>query len=198
MEGDEHARFTQMYERYYPRVLGYAARRVALDQAREVADETFLVAWRKLSDIPETAVLPWLLVVARNTIVDQVRRGRRRDALALELARCVEAVNQPGADVIAVERMTVLGALARLPDRDREALMLTVWDGLTNREAAAAMGCSPATFAVRLHRARRRLATAMARLDNHHQQTPKAVPRPPVPRSVPEGSSDEQEHQVRA
>ncbi|HEY9475918.1 MAG TPA: sigma factor [Mycobacteriales bacterium] len=95
MEGGEHARFTQMYERFYPRVLGYAARRVALDQAREVADETFLVAWRKLSDIPEAAVLPWLLVVARHTIVDQVRRGRRQDALALELTRCVEKVNQP-------------------------------------------------------------------------------------------------------
>jgi RNA polymerase sigma-70 factor (ECF subfamily) len=48
---------------------------------------------------------------------------------------------------------------------DREALMLTVWDGLGHRDAAKVAGCSVGAFAVRLHRARRRLHEELARLD---------------------------------
>ncbi len=61
--------------------------------------------------------------------------------------------------------VVVLQALAGVPEADREALMLTVWDGLGHRDAAKVAGCSVGAFAVRLHRARRRLRTEMARLD---------------------------------
>jgi len=160
----EHTWFAGLYTEFHPRVLAYAMRRVAGDVAREVADETFLIAWRRRSDLPDRP-LPWLLVTARNVIADQVRRGTRQDAIALELARCSESVHAVGADAAAVERVTVLRALERLPSRDLEALMLTVWDGLAYREAAVMARCSTAAFAVRLHRARRRLAAAMGDLD---------------------------------
>lgn len=166
---EDYARFTRLYEQFYPRVLAYALRRVTPDHAREVADETFLLAWRRLADLPD-AVLPWLLVTARNTIADLRRRGQRQDAIAMEFARCSPSLGEPAADAIAVERITVLGALAQLTEQDRDALMLTVWDGLTNREAAAVTGCSTAAFAVRLHRARRRLATAMEDLDHRYNE----------------------------
>jgi RNA polymerase sigma-70 factor (ECF subfamily) len=48
-----------------------------------------------------------------------------------------------------------------LSPRDREAVLLLGWDGLSNRQAAKVLGCSVATFAVRLHRARTRLAAAL-------------------------------------
>jgi RNA polymerase sigma-70 factor (ECF subfamily) len=51
----------------------------------------------------------------------------------------------------------VLEGLAALSEPDREALILVAWDGLDNHEAATVAGCSAATFAVRVHRARRRL-----------------------------------------
>jgi RNA polymerase sigma-70 factor (ECF subfamily) len=56
----------------------------------------------------------------------------------------------------------VLAALARLGDADRELLTLVAWHGLSPREAARVVGCSAATYFVRLHRARRRLEQAMA------------------------------------
>jgi RNA polymerase sigma-70 factor (ECF subfamily) len=56
-------------------------------------------------------------------------------------------------------------ALARLPGHEREALLLTAWDGLRPRAAADVAGCSPATFRVRLHRARRRVARELERPD---------------------------------
>jgi RNA polymerase sigma-70 factor (ECF subfamily) len=51
----------------------------------------------------------------------------------------------------------VLRALSELPDDDIELLTLVAWHGLTTGEAAQVLGCTKATFFVRLHRARRRL-----------------------------------------
>jgi RNA polymerase sigma-70 factor (ECF subfamily) len=57
-------------------------------------------------------------------------------------------------------------ALACLPERDRELLMLVAWDGLDAEGVAAAMGCSRANVAVRLHRARKRFAKELSRLEH--------------------------------
>lgn len=64
-----------------------------------------------------------------------------------------------------MERISVLTALTLLPEHEREALMLTAWDGLRSHEAAAAAGCSTATFTVRVHRGRRRLAAMLRQID---------------------------------
>jgi len=60
------------------------------------------------------------------------------------------------------ERISVLTALAALSEADRELLTLVAWHGLKPNEAAQVVGCSTATYFVRLHRARRRLERAMA------------------------------------
>jgi RNA polymerase sigma-70 factor, ECF subfamily len=157
-------RFTRIYRETHPRVLGYALRRTSPDLAREAAAEAFLIAWRRLPHVPEPA-LPWLLVVARNVLADQRRGGRRADALLTEVERLTRTAigHDPSDDV--VERSVVLQAVAALADTDREALVLTVWDGLGHRDAAKVAGCSIGAFAVRLHRARRRLRTELDRLD---------------------------------
>lgn len=186
---DAEARFTRLYEESYPRVLAYTMRRASPDTAREAADETFLVAWRRWAELPAEAALPWLLVVARNILCDQYRRGQRQDALGAELARATFKMVAPGLDSAVVERVTVLTALAELSIKDREVLFLTVWDGLNNRDAAIVDGCSTATFTVRLYRARRRLAAALEQLDAEQPRnvTPHLVPprsrRPAAPSS---------------
>ena len=60
-----------------------------------------------------------------------------------------------------VERTAALDVLAALPRRDVETLTLVTWHGLDIAAAAAVVGCSPRAFTVRLHRARRRLASAL-------------------------------------
>lgn len=55
--------FTAMWEQHAPRIMAYALRHVDPDTAQEVLAETFLVAWRRLRDVPGQP-LPWLLVVA--------------------------------------------------------------------------------------------------------------------------------------
>jgi RNA polymerase sigma-70 factor, ECF subfamily len=59
------------------------------------------------------------------------------------------------------ERDALLAAFARLSDQDAEILILTAWYGLPPAKAATVLGCSGATFYVRLHRARKRLARAL-------------------------------------
>lgn len=160
----DEARFTELYRQCRPPVLAYAWRRVGQDAASDVVDETFFIAWRRRDALPPSP-LPWLLVTARNVISQRIRAQARDQGLRVELERAREVMHQTGADAAAVERVAVLAALHELPPADREALMLTVWDGLSPGAASTVVGCSKAAFAVRLHRARRRLAAALARQD---------------------------------
>ncbi|WP_232667290.1 RNA polymerase sigma factor [Pseudonocardia sp. TRM90224] len=157
-------RFTRLYRDHYDRVHAYALRRAPSDVAREAVDETFLIAWRKLPDLPPNA-LPWLLVVARNAIIGRTESGRRGDVLVQELQRIRSIAVSADVSEAVVERAVVLEALATLSESDRDALMLTVWDGLSASDAGRVVGCSTTAFAVRLHRARRRLRDALARID---------------------------------
>lgn len=148
-------RFTRIWTANLTRVLGYARRHVDHHSAQEVAAETFLVAWRRLDEVPDDA-LAWLLAVARRVVANQHRGERRRSALA---QRVLGDRTAPTATYLPDEALSpeLRTALASLTLGEREALLLTAWDGLTPREAAVVLGCSVSAVHVRLHRARRRL-----------------------------------------
>jgi len=159
---DPRERFAGLYDRYYRNVLRYALQRTEQGSAEDVASEAFLIAWRRWPDVPEPP-LPWLLGVARNLLRKQAKAGRRRRLLADRIAALTREADAVGWDAgeHVVERAAALDALASLPEHDIEALTLVTWHGLDAREAAATLGCTPRTFAVRLHRARRRLTAAL-------------------------------------
>jgi RNA polymerase sigma-70 factor, ECF subfamily len=166
---DRERRFAACFDRHYPRVVGYGLRRLPdLAAAEDAAAEVFLIAWRRFEDAPSDP-LPWLLAIARNVIRNESRSVRRRDRLVAMVAaeravsdvRRVAVSNHDGGDGSATDATVVRGALERLSDRDREVLLLTSWDGLDASRAAAVLGCSRGTFAVRLHRARTRFARAL-------------------------------------
>ncbi|GII52647.1 DNA-directed RNA polymerase sigma-70 factor [Planotetraspora thailandica] len=162
-EPDASARFTEMYAAHHAQVYAYAVSRAGRRLADDVVSETFLVAWRRLSAMPP-APLPWLLVVARNVMHGRYRDEVRQASLADELRAWVDEVDADVADGVA-ERSSVLAALAQLAESDRELLTLVAWHGLSNRDAARVVGCSVATFFVRLHRARKRLEQALTDVD---------------------------------
>jgi RNA polymerase sigma-70 factor, ECF subfamily len=156
-------RFQALYAEHHARVYAYAVSRVGRQLADEVVSEVFLVAWRRLADVPAPA-LPWLLTVARNTASSQFRGSARQRSISAEIrAWMTEAeLYEPDVADAVSERLSVLTALAALPEADRELLTLVAWHGLKPNEAARVVGCSTATYFVRLHRARRRLERAMA------------------------------------
>ncbi|HEY2787934.1 MAG TPA: sigma-70 family RNA polymerase sigma factor [Gaiellales bacterium] len=154
------ARFTRVYEQHHETVRRYIWRRDP-GIVDDVVAETFLVAWRRLDEIPEQAA-PWLIGVARNVRRNEHRGARRRQAVSVRLADAVPAL--AGVDAPR-EAAAVEAALRTLTPRDREVLLLAVWDGLDRTAIAAALGCSKANASLRLHRARRRLAAALRTID---------------------------------
>lgn len=150
-----------MYRELSPRVYAFVRRRADASTAQEVVADTFLVAWRRFADVPEEP-LPWLLVVARNTLMDRSRRDRRRDDLTDRIANLERSAGHAaGADSRLLEREQMITALAELTDLEREALLMVAWDGLTSTQAAQVADCSVRAFEVRLSRARARLSRAM-------------------------------------
>lgn len=119
--------------------------------------ETFLVAWRRIDRVPIDP-LPWLLRTASNVIANQLRAERRRMALQAKACLALDGASGPDPAEDIGSKQFVLDLLSRLPKAEREALLLTVWEGLGTRQGASALGCSRSAFAVRLHRARKRLA----------------------------------------
>src|SRR6476660_1104458 len=122
------ARFSRLYRDHEREILRYALRRSGCpEDAADVVTETFLVAWRRLGDVPvgEEARL-WLYATARRVLANQrrgvVRRTRLAERLRDELRRQIP-VQLP------TERGGVNEALAEMREGDRELLMLVGMEG---------------------------------------------------------------------
>ena len=156
MKPFERARWEDLYRSHAGQVYAFAYRRVGREDAPDVVAETFLVAWRRIDEVPQDA-LPWLYTVARNLVGNLRRSTQRREALweRVRHSTVAEPTTDPVEDVDAAN--AILVAMQMLPVAEREALMLVAWEDLDVRSAASVMGCSPGTFAVRIHRGRRRM-----------------------------------------
>jgi RNA polymerase sigma factor (sigma-70 family) len=163
--------FAAAWAAHYPKVLAYARRRATESVAAEVATASLLVLWRRIDD-PPADPLPWLYAVARKEVANRRRGDERRSRL---VARLTDGLRGGGSSVVpdaadmAVDAVTARAALSRLRAVDREVLMLVAWEGLDPGQAAASMGVSPDAFAVRLHRARRRLESQLSTISKETQ-----------------------------
>jgi RNA polymerase sigma-70 factor, ECF subfamily len=173
-QGDARSdRFHAIYEANYQRVLGYALRRTHRDDAADVVAETFLVAWRRLDEVPVgDAARLWLYGTARRALANQQRSRRRRERLSERVRgefvhETDQALADPGTSIAAV-------AFARLRADERELLGLVAWEGLDAGEIAQVCGCSRNAARIRLHRARRRFARELARLGGSVKHNPVA------------------------
>jgi RNA polymerase sigma-70 factor (ECF subfamily) len=154
-------RLEDLFEAHHRALLAYAARRCpTLSDAEDVVAEVFLVAWRRLDDVPAgDEALPWLYGVARKTIGNQRRGLLRRGRLQARLEQTAERPETPGP----TGTEPALEALARLSEGDRELLRLVAWEGLSHSEIAAVLGISVNAVAIRLHRARARFEKALVK-----------------------------------
>jgi RNA polymerase sigma-70 factor (ECF subfamily) len=152
------ALFDRIYQAHGKAVLGYALRRTSTDAAQDIAAETFLVAWRRLDDLPKDP-LPWLLGVARRLLANQRRGATRAETLRLKL---IDAERWAPTDTSQTPiDAPLMQALARLSGSERELLMLVAWEELTPTQAARVLNISAVAARVRLHRAKRRLRESL-------------------------------------
>lgn len=146
-------RFERVFSEHGRSVFAYAARR-APDRADDVVAETFAVAWRRFDDLPDD-VEPWLYAVARRVLAGQWRSESRQSALVSRLVDLATASAQGTIDE--ADHSELYDALGQLAESDREALLLTYWEGLEPERAALVLGISRDAFNQRVHRARERL-----------------------------------------
>jgi RNA polymerase sigma-70 factor (ECF subfamily) len=155
------ARFERLYRDHAPDVLGYCARRVGRDEAHDAASEVFVVALRRIDDVPSgDEALPWLYTVARNVLKNRDRSGRRRLRLAAKLTTTEpRSIDGPEPQVVRKsEHEELLAALAKLPDKDREILRLVEWEGLSREQVADMFFVSRAAIDQRISRSYKKLA----------------------------------------
>lgn len=153
--------------RLVPRILGYAARLLGdRAEAEDVAQEAMLRLWRVAPDWRqgEAKVTTWLYRVTTNLCTDRLRMRQRRKVLALDDAPDIED-GAPAAETVLIEadRMVALdAALAALPDRQREAVVLRHIEGLTNPEIAAVMDIGVEAVESLIARGKRALSAILA------------------------------------
>ena len=152
-------RFRTIAELVVEPVRRYLARRTDAATADDVLNEALLVCWRRLDEVPAgDEAVPWAIVVARNLLANAQRAERRRTRLvgkiiALDPPESVVEYTLDGGDPIAVR-----DALTRLRRDDAELLRLWAWDELESPQLATVLGISANAAAIRLHRAKKRLA----------------------------------------
>lgn len=169
----EREQFETCWHDTMPRVLAYARRHVGDDEAHDVVSATYLTAWRAWDAVPDHA-LPWLLSTAHGQIRNQRRSHRRQHQLIDRIKLLgLTAATPSDAAVTAHERDEALNTLAALPEKDREALLLVAWDGLTTEQAATVLGCRPSALRTRLHRIRTRLKA----VQTHSTDSPNSTTR---------------------
>jgi RNA polymerase sigma-70 factor (ECF subfamily) len=163
-EGDETA-LQLLYDRYLDRVFRFSVRLLGRpEEAEEVTAEAFLQAFRYARDYRgDGSFAGWLFRIAHNLCVSRLRRARRLQVISLD--ELAEGGWDSAQGVIGDEpvlRLAVQEALQQLPPDYRAVLVMRDVDGLTNAEAAEALGRSRAATKSLHFRARQALRDALA------------------------------------
>ena len=163
------AAFAAVYDRHAGVLFRFLVRRVGRDTADELLGETFRIAFERRATFDTTRpdARPWLYGIATNLIARHRRAEMRRIRATARL------VSVPSGDAVA-DRVAadvdardiwpaVAEAIAELPDRERDALLLLVWEELSYDEIASALQIPVGTVRSRLNRARRRIRELVER-----------------------------------
>lgn len=137
--------------RHTTRLLGNAS------EAEEVTQETFLKLWQGAAGWkPEARLSTWLHRIAHNACIDRLRRRRERGGMEMD----EQVAPQPRTSVVFAQKQRaerLHAALSELPERQRAALSLVHFEGLSQREAAEVMDVTVDALESLLARARRGL-----------------------------------------
>jgi len=169
---DDEARFAEIYRRHAKSIQAYCARRTAASQLADAVADTFLVAWRRIDQVPiGDGALPWLYGVAYKVLSHQWRH-RARSRRLIERLHSLAQVDELAPEVLLVrseEHREVLAASARLKPIDQEILRLTFWEELSHVDVASVLGIEATAVKQRAYRARRNLADEFRKLTGDRQ-----------------------------
>ncbi len=160
-EGDAQA-YRTLVDRHLRGLHAFAYRMLGgRAEAEEVAQEAFTRLWQKADTLQGDHAQAWLYRVAHNLCIDRLRR--RREAPRVEDAEAAPPSGQPTARLEQKRVATaVRAAVQELPDRQRSALLLVHYQGLSQAEAASALGVGVRALESLLARARQNLRQSLS------------------------------------
>jgi RNA polymerase sigma-70 factor (ECF subfamily) len=150
-----------LYERHADRIRGFCFTRLrSREEAEDAAQQTFLNAFRALRrGVLPVAEVPWLLKIAENVCHERQRSAQRRSRLESPRdAQVLEQVPAAASDSDDGRLAELREALAQMPERQRRALLLREWQGLSYAEIAAELRVSQSAVETLIFRSRRTLA----------------------------------------
>jgi len=162
--------FTELFDRYKDKILGYLYRYIGDYQlAEDLTVETFLSAYTNLDAYKEMGIFSsWLYRIATNCAKKELRKRRHSVEVSLEKHLGQEEEGGNLEDLIADDRMrpdydarqaelkeTIYRIISSLEKKYGEVLLLCDVEGLSYEETATALGCNPITVGTRLRRARK-------------------------------------------
>jgi RNA polymerase sigma-70 factor (ECF subfamily) len=165
--------FGELFDRHATVLFRFLVRRVGVDEAELLLGEVFRVAFEKRAtyDSERPSARPWLYGIATNLLAHHRRSEARRIAATARLLARQGPADDPTDRV--VSRLyaaqlwpQVAEAVARLPEIERDVLLLYVWEELSYEEIATALDVPVGTVRSRLNRARlnlRELRTSIGR-----------------------------------
>ncbi len=178
--GDELA-WEWLVRRCQGRVYGLAYHYLgSVEDARDVAQEAFVRAYRQLGTFEGDRFMAWLLRITRNLCIDQLRRRKTRppaedlraDGAAAAAPR--DAAPDPEQAWLADARQRLIHqALRRLDGASREVILLKDIQGLKLGEIAGMLGLPIGTVKSRAHRARLELARQVVAIDPSYADAPR-------------------------
>ena len=161
-QGDQ-AAFTEIVTRHLTPVVHFAWRYMGRrSDAEDVAQEAFIRLWKHAPDWEDQgfSVRSWIYRIAYNLCIDELRK--RKPVTPVEDEVSLASADQPDEDLYRDQRQQqVAAALNNLPERQRTALVLCVYQGLSNKDAATVMEISIEALESLLSRARRMLRNKM-------------------------------------
>jgi RNA polymerase sigma-70 factor (ECF subfamily) len=168
-QGDEDA-FRILVQRWERPVLAFLERMLSSrEEAEDLGQETFLRVCRQAPRYRPTGQFrSWLFRIAGNLARSRLRRRRILKWVRFEPGRHEAAADEEPVDrklEREESRRVVRAALARLPDRQRQAVVLRRYDGLSHREIASALGTTIPAVESLLHRALVALKQDLARTE---------------------------------
>ena len=161
--GGSHAGFAEIVSRHFQPVYRLVWRMTnGAADAEDMAQEAFLKLWRNPSQLREAGALKgWLMRVAANAVIDRSRKPRA--AVLDEVPEMADPLARPDAPLDRAEAARLVDRrIAELPERQRLALSLVYFEGLTNIEAASVLEVSVDAVESLLARARRSLKDSLA------------------------------------
>lgn len=145
--------FSALYQKYAPDVFRFAMYLSGnRGDAEDITSETFVRAWTATGPIEMATVKGYLLTIARNLFLQELRKKSR----AVPLDENVRD-SHPGPEAEAgtrAEYVAVMARLQRLPELDRAALLMSALEGMPYAEIARALGISLPAVKMKIHRSR--------------------------------------------